>query len=240
MVVAVAALVGPARSWETARPSAAAVALADEATMTDTGKDLFYSNHPQLLDATHFPGHCPKGSGGCYSAATASIVVYQPTDERLHDEVITTAVHEMLHAAYASLSPADRHDVDQLLTSAVATLSPDDPTLLQIDGSVALDDHEQSRSTEQFAYIGTQVTQVDPRLDKVYARFLADRQSVVRAYTSTTTLLVTMSAQLSAQQQILAQMEAEGRTEEAATQRAVVDSLTDDLATLQSQMSPTG
>ena len=226
-----------ASPWATTSPPADVAALADEATMTDTGKDLFYGNDPRLLGAADFSGQCPPQASGCYNPALASIVVYQPADERLHGWVVTIATHEMLHAAYESLSPDDRRDVDALLTATVATLSPADPTLAQIDASVG--DHEQSRATEQFAYVGTQVPQVDPRLEEVYARFLDDRQAVVAAYTSTVRLLSTMAAEISVQQQVLAQLEADGPAAEAAAQRSLVDSLLADLGTLQDQLELT-
>ena len=221
--------------WATAHPPADVAALADEATMTDAGRDLFYHNDPQLLDAADFPGRCPAHASGCYNRALSSIVVYEPADDRLHGWVVTTAAHEMLHAAYDSLSPSDRRDVDQLLASAVATLSPDNPVLAQIDASVG--DHEQSRSTEQFAYLGTEAPTLDPRLEEVYARFLADRQTVVSAYLYTATTLATMATELQYRQQSLTQLETEGRTAEAAEQRSAVSYLSDDLAMLQNQLT---
>ncbi|MCL2090950.1 MAG: hypothetical protein FWH11_06975 [Micrococcales bacterium] len=224
--------------WATTSPTADVVALADEATMTDTGKKMFFGNDPRLLDADDFPGQCPPHAAGCYDPAVGSIVVYQPADERLHGWVVTAATHEMLHAAYDSLSPSDRDAVAALLAATVATLSPDDPTLAQIDASVG--DREQIRTTEQFAYIGTQVTQVDPRLEDVYARFLDDRQVVVDAYTTTTTLLSDMAIQLIAQQQILVYMEAEGSAADIAAQRTVVDSLSADVTLLRDQLAVAG
>lgn len=224
--------------WAAAAPSADVVALADEATMTAAGRDLFYDHEPRLLGATDYSGRCPQGAVGCYSAAATSIVVYEPADERLHGWVVTVAAHEMLHAAYDSLNPTDRREVDALLAETVAALGPDDPLLAQVELSVA--DREQARTSEQFAYVGTQVAEIDPRLEEVYAQFLGDRQVVVRAYTSTSTLLVSMTAELAVQQQVLDQLETQGRSVEAAAQRSTVDSLVDDIVTLQAQVALVG
>ncbi len=224
--------------WAAAAPPGDVVELADEATMTAVGRDLFYGQEPRLLDAADYAGRCPQGAVGCYSAAASSIVVYRPDDERLHGWVLTVAVHEMLHAAYDSLSPADRHEVDALLGATVAALDPDDPLLVQVELSVA--GREEARTSEQFAYVGTQLAQVDPRLEAVYARFLDDRQAVVRAYTSTSALLVSMTTQVAAQQQVLDRLEAQGRTVEAAAQRSAVDGLVDDIVTLQAQITLAG
>ncbi len=224
--------------WATASPPADVMALADEATMTETGKDVFFDNDPRLLDADDFPGQCPAHAAGCYNPAVGTIVVYQPADERLHGWVITATTHEMLHAAYDSLSPDDRDGIGALLASAAAALSPDDPVVAQIDASVG--SREEHRATEQFAYLGTQVPHLDPRLEQVYARFLNDRQVVVGSYTATRTLLSDMVVRLATQEQILASMEAEGSASAIATQRAVVESLSADLALLEDQLAVAG
>lgn len=224
--------------WATASPPADVVALADEATMTTSGQDVFFDNDPRLLGADEFPGQCPAHAAGCYNPAAATIVVYEPADERLHGWVVTAATHEMLHAAYDSLSPSDRDDIDTLLASAVATLRSDDPVLAQIEASVG--DSERHRATEQFAYVGTQVASVDPRLEEIYARFLDDRQAVVGSYTATRTLLSDMVAQMIAQEQVLTYLEAKGSAAEIAAQRAVVESLSADLDLLQDQLAVAG
>jgi len=216
----------------TTPPSAQVVALAEEATMTDAGKALFYGTDPEVLDAATFAGRCPAGAVGCYSAT--SIVVYEPADARLHGWVVTVAAHEMLHAAYDSLSPDDRRQVDVLLAATVARLDPDDVLLAQVDASVG--EYEQSRTSEQFAYVGSQLADIDPQLEQVYARFLTDRQAVVHAYTSTSSLLVSMAAQHTTEQHVLELLEAQGRTGDALGQRTVVDSLALDIATLHEQV----
>ncbi|MCL2423641.1 MAG: hypothetical protein FWD11_07100 [Micrococcales bacterium] len=218
-----------------AEPAPQVVALASEATMTELGRALFYAHHPQVLDAAGFAGRCPDGAVGCYSAGATSIVVYEPDDQRLHGWVVTVAAHEMLHAAYSSLDEAERHDVDKLLALTMDALAPDDPLRFQVEASV--DGHEDSRRTEQFAYIGTQVAQVDPRLEAVYARYFADRQVVVGAYTTTGSMLAAMNADLAAQREVLGRLEAQGLTSDAEAQRDRVDVLVEDIGMLQAQIS---
>ncbi len=239
VVVATAVGLGwSASPWAAAAPPTDIVSLADEATMTAVGRDLFFRHEPQLLDAADYAGLCPPGAAGCYSAAATSIVVYRPEDERLHGWMLTVAVHEMLHAAYDSLSVAEHREVEALLAATVAALGPDDPLPVQVELSVA--GREESRASEQFAYVGTQVAHVAPDLEAVYARFLDDRQAVVRAYTSASTFVASMTADLAAQQQILDRLETQGRTAEAATQRAAVDGLVDDVVALQAQITLAG
>ncbi|MCL2848695.1 MAG: hypothetical protein FWE61_01460 [Micrococcales bacterium] len=184
--------VGVAFSWSAApwvHPAASVdvADLASDAAMSPTGRQLFYDNDPQLLGDDGFTDHCPEGSSGCYNAAERSIVVYRYPDQRLRGLVVTAAAHEMLHVAYESLSPAERREVDQLLASVVRSLDPDDPVLEQVAWSVG--DREQVRGTEHFAYVGTQVAYLDPRLEEVYARFFDDRQVVVQTYTTTMRLV---------------------------------------------------
>ncbi|MCL2668661.1 MAG: hypothetical protein FWF02_13345 [Micrococcales bacterium] len=189
VLVAVAVVaVGVAVNWSTApwvHPGGSVDVgdLAQEAAMSSTGQQLFYANDPQVLGDDEFTAHCPEASGGCYDAAARSIVVYRYPDQRMHGLVVTVAAHEMLHAAYETLSPAERSEVDQLLWQVVEALDPDDPLLEQVAWSVG--DREQVRGTEHFAYVGTQVADLAPRLEEVYGRFFDDRQVVVRAYTTT-------------------------------------------------------
>lgn len=96
-----------------------------------------------------------------------------------------------------------------------------------------------SRATEQFAYVGTQLADVDPRLDGIYARFLDDRQVVVASYTATRSVLSDRLLQQMVQEQILASLESEGSAADIAAQRAVVDSLAADVASLQDQLAVT-
>ncbi|MCL2466882.1 MAG: hypothetical protein FWF21_06420 [Micrococcales bacterium] len=235
VVVVVAAVLALWSGRPSSEPDAQVAALAAEATMTQVGQQLFYAHHPQVLDAAEFAGRCPARAVGCYSAGAGSIVVYEPEDERLHGWVVTVASHEMLHAAYDSLDDEDRRAVDALLDVTMAGLGVDDPLRAQVEASV--DGREDTRRTEQFAYIGSQVAGVDPRLEAFYGRFFDDRQAVVHAYTSTGSLLVALNADLAGQREVLKHLQSQGRTSEAVAQRGVVDSLAQDIGTLQTQMS---
>jgi hypothetical protein len=86
-----------------------------------------------------------------------------------------------------------------LLEAEVAALPADHEMRLQIAGSVG--DHPETRPTELFAYVGTQLWRdggLDPRLEAVYARFVADRAALVAVHTGFQVQLATMQAEIQA------------------------------------------
>lgn len=187
-------------------PSAAAVALADAAHFSDEGRRIFYATRPQVLDEAAFAGRCDdvgsahalaaSGFVGCYLPGTDSIVVYQPADPRIAGQAVTTAAHETLHAAWERLSPAEQKDLTPLLEAAATAVPAKDEIHAQIAGSVGT--HPESRPTELFAYLGTQVAGLDPRLEQVYARYFTDRAALVGVYTAVHGGIVRMAAEITA------------------------------------------
>lgn len=201
-----------------APPTAEVVTLADEAHLSDEGREVFYATVPQLLDATAFAGRCTEGHAstpvhaggavGCYLPSTGTIVLYQPTDARLRGFVVETAAHELLHAAWERLTDDERTALEPLLESEVATLAADDPLHEQLAGSVG--DHPENRPTELFAYVGTQVWRdggLAPDLEATYARFVADRAALVAVHDGWEGTLDQLSADLETASQALTDQE---------------------------------
>ncbi len=186
---------GPVGVGPAPRPAAEVAALADDMFLTAAGRDLLYRSRPQLLGAAEFTGACPGASmsdaGGwmgiaCYRSVTrgpyvtASIVVHRPADPRLHGLVVTMTAHELLHGAWQALTPDERDDAGAVLERVVAGIDPADDIHAQIAGSVRT--APESRTSELFAYVGTQVWQpggLDPRLEALYARTIRDREALV-------------------------------------------------------------
>lgn len=189
-------------------PSAEVVAVADAAHLSIEGRELFYGARPELLDATAFAGRCgdghtvrppTDGAVGCFQPATNTIVIYRPPDPRLHGWVVETAAHETLHAAWEQLTSDEQAALVPLLEVEVGGLAVDDPIHQQIAGSVG--GRPQSRPTELFAYVGTQVWRdggLSPELERVYARFITDRAALVAVHTSFRALMEGMSADIQA------------------------------------------
>lgn len=223
-----------------APPSAEVVALADDAHLSEEGRSLFYAASPEVLDAADFAGRCSDAAWrvragaavGCYREGEGSIVLYRPADPRLHPYVVETAAHEMLHAAYAGLTASDQALIGPLLEAELATLPADAPVRSQIDSSVG--SHPESRETELFAYLGTQDPgpggTLDPRLEAVYARFVADRQALVAVHTGWTSMLDAMAADAQAATSAL-----QVRMDGAAQVRAQLDADTSQVEHAQAQ-----
>ncbi|HEY3546681.1 MAG TPA: hypothetical protein VGK17_11420 [Propionicimonas sp.] len=200
---------GPAQA-----PAADIVALADAAHMSTKGRELFYGTQPVVLDAADFAGRCDRGAHatgpgdivtvGCYDEATNSIILYGPPDPRLYPSTVETAAHEMLHAAWAGLTDIEQGVLTPLMEAEVAALPADDPIHAQITSSVG--DDPQSRPSELFAYVGTQVWHdagLPPTLEVAYARVIDDRRALVALHTGLDTMFETMSAQIQAASEAL-------------------------------------
>jgi hypothetical protein len=165
-------------------------AVADEMYLTDEGMAIFAASRPRLADADEVSEACGgEGFHGCYSSSESTrsfdtIVIYQRVPGRIDADTVITAAHELLHAAYMRLDGGERARVDELLETEILRVSPDDPVHEQIAGSLQGD--PTNRSTELFAYLGTQFLPAGgmaPELEAIYSRFIADRAALVRVYT---------------------------------------------------------
>ncbi|WP_345750225.1 hypothetical protein [Microbacterium rhizophilus] len=172
-------------AWE---PTPDVAALLPQMSLTDAGRALFLSTRPELVDVGGVRRLCENAGdtpdagwhvAGCYFGQ-GRIAILRPADPRLAERAVTTAVHELLHAAYASLDAVEQADVGRMLEAAAASLPADAPVHASIAASVG--DDPRSLATERFAYLGSQLRHVpdwDPALENVYARWIADRGAVV-------------------------------------------------------------
>lgn len=178
------------------------LALADAAYMTDEGRAIFYGTHPRIVDRDQVTELCRRtGPGdrdletgqyriaGCYAGdGTGRGMIYlaKPEDPRLYEGLVTTAAHEMLHAAWESLGVREQADLGPILEAEVAALDPADPIHQSIAWSIG-DAPTFTASSELFASLGAAVWRdggMDPRLEDVYSRFISDRAALVAVYGS--------------------------------------------------------
>ena len=100
--------------------------LAESSGMNDRGKKYFYVHDPALLDKAAFTSSCTVGEEtivlGCY-ITNQRIYLYNVDDERLAGVEEVTAAHEMLHAAYDRLSPAEKERTNALLEEAYSRVT---------------------------------------------------------------------------------------------------------------------
>jgi hypothetical protein len=167
--------------------------IANQITLTEEGRQIFEDSRPELLGSAAFRETCdgtPESvddatvTVGCYldrGLADGRIAIFLPSDERLKDQVVVTAGHEFLHAAYARLSESDRAALNPLLEQRWSVVPTDDPIQLSLTSSVG--STAGNRPTEQFAYLGTTVADLfAPELEAFYTRYFVDRHAVVAAY----------------------------------------------------------
>lgn len=160
-------------------PSPEIVSLADQTTMRDKTRRVFYVNHPQLSDKATFRQNCPSGEHsivlGCY-IERRGIYLLDVTDQRLDGVIQVTAAHETLHAEYDRLSSDERARVDAMTDSFFKTLQND-----RIKKTV-----EQYRAkdpsvvpNELHSILATEVRDLSPELEAYYSQYFTNRKQVV-------------------------------------------------------------
>ena len=158
-------------------PEVAALAVA----MSDEGRRLFYGARPKVLDRAEFALVCPETEHGhvlgCYTGN--EIYILRMSRPELLGVMETTAVHEMLHAAYSALSSGERSRVDVWVGDLYAGVTDQD--LRELVASYDISEPGQ-RLNELHSLLPTQLPSLDPRLENHYRRYLALRQRVVAAY----------------------------------------------------------
>jgi len=156
-------------------PSAQVETLADELSLTETGRRIFFATRPQVEQARDFEAHCTVEAEvvlGCYYRGR--IFVYDVTDERLAGTVQATAAHELLHAVYERMGAADQTRIDALIADYVATLPDDDETRAIIDTYPA-DQHDD----EWHSRLATSYETLPAAIERHYAAVFTDRGIVV-------------------------------------------------------------
>lgn len=165
---------------------ATVAALANDDSMTDKARHLFYVNHPDITTGTAFSSHCPAGSEktvvlGCYVGSDNGIYIYQVSDARLNGVEQVTAAHETLHAAYRRLSTSERNRVDAMLLDYYEH----DLTDQRIKDTIAAYKKSEPNDVvnEMHSVFGTEVANLPAPLEQYYKQYFTDRAKVA-AYTA--------------------------------------------------------
>ena len=212
-------------------PPAVASLVSDD-TMTGYAQHLFYLNKPDITTGSDFTSHCPLGTEktivlGCYISSDEGIYLYNVTDPRLQGVVQVTAAHEMLHAAYARLSSAERNKIDGLLENYYVHSLTDQRI------KDTMDAYKQAEPTqlynEMHSVFGTEIATLPPELETYYARYFTDRSRV-------TTYAANYESEFTSRRNQIAQYDAQ-----LATLKQTIDanetSLTEQQANLTAQLA---
>jgi len=164
-------------------PPAEVISLADQTTMTDKTRRLFYVYHPVIEGSVSFNDNCSGGEKtivlGCY-VSNRGIYLFDVKDERLNGIKQVTAAHEVLHAAYDRLSSSERQFVNQQLNDSYS----------QLDNQRITETIESYRSAgadvnnELHSILATELPTLTPELETYYARYFTDRQAIVKYSTN--------------------------------------------------------
>ena len=201
----------------TTEPLPADVAdLAAATTMTERARRIFLAARPAIEDAPTFAGHCgvdsPTDGGGsrthtagCFVAGRIHLLA--PDRAEARGLLYVVAAHELLHAVYSSLGPAERARIDAELEAARPGNVRLEERLKPYAGLPTL-------TNEIHSILGSEFDGLSPALEAHYAQYFSDRSAVVAA-----------------RQRTLG-----AREEEIARLRAEVDDLDDRIETLRATM----
>lgn len=168
-------------------PSAEVVRLADQTTMTDEGRQIFYTTHPLVTGKDDFNAHCRQGNTseysivlGCYVSTGrlyGDVYLYDIDEQRLEGIKQVTAAHEMLHAAYERLSTKERERIDALLLQTYRDLPEG-----RIKETIAQYEENDPASVpgELHSILGTELDSLPAELEDYYRQYFSDRKAIVR------------------------------------------------------------
>ena len=158
--------------------------LATTTTMTERGRRIFLAASPAIEDAATFAVNCgvdnqaDSGSEprthtqGCYVAGRIHLL--SPDRPEARELLYVVAAHELLHAVYAFLGPAERSRIDAELQAARPGNQRLEERLKPYGSSPTL-------INEVHSILGSEFESLSPTLEANYAQFFTDRASVVAA-----------------------------------------------------------
>ncbi len=167
---------------QTFNPPADIAQLVNQATMTDYAKQIFYSAGPVIdTDRKVFEQHClaPLSSTtvelGCYTSDNR-IYLLNISNPQLQKEMVVTAAHEMLHAAYAKLSPADQSTIDSEVEAEFPQVRNKNLALELRQYKIT---EPGQRNNELHSIIGSEYSPISSSLENYYSKYFTNRSQVV-------------------------------------------------------------
>lgn len=189
-------------------PSSELEGYVERSTMTPLGEFLFYASSPVVQSKAAFDAVCSNdeegvGTLGCYLPSTGAIHLYDITDDRLAGMEEVIAAHEMLHAAWARMGVDEAAAIAPLLEEQAAALQADPRFAERMEFYARSEPGE--RLNELHSILGTEVAELDPRLELHYADLFADRQALVALHTASNQVFVDIERQAD---ELVAQLDA--------------------------------
>jgi hypothetical protein len=152
------------------------------ATLTDQARRTFLAADPAVEDLATFTRNCGVDSSaassggtrthtqGCYVAGRIHLLAPDRADA--HDLLYVVAAHELLHAVYAALAPAERAAIDAQMEAARAGNDRLEERLKPYGTTPALDN-------EIHSILGSEFDGLSPALEAHYALYFTNRAALV-------------------------------------------------------------
>ncbi len=204
------------REWYVLRqysPPAEVSRLADQTTMTDDARRVFYLNRPQVLEASEFNQSCAGAGGeqtivlGCYHSPQRGIFVFRVDEPELKGIEQVTAAHEMLHAAYDRLGRRERSRVDALLIDYYENELKDERLLRVMELYKASEPTE--LANEMHSIFGTEISELPEELEIHYSKYFTNRKAVAAFADSYQSAFTTRQKQVAQYDTELTQLESQ-------------------------------
>lgn len=162
------------------QPNTEVASLVQRSGMNRNGEFYFYASRPAIEPAGKFNQECDRKEAGtailgCYNGQY--IYIYDVTNEKLDGIKEVTAAHEMLHATYIRLGDTEKKRVDALVEQEYGKLKNNSEFAARMAFYARTEPGE--RDNELHSVIGTEVANIDPRLEAHYKNYFTDRSKVV-------------------------------------------------------------
>ena len=166
--------------------------------LTAAGERIFLASQPELGPPEDFNRWCSGVEHsehshvlGCFSHS--EIYLFDVTDERLDGIVEVTAAHELLHAAYARMSPREQDELGTALNAEYERIVQASPRLAE-RMSVYDDLSSRAFTNELHSILGTEVMVLSDALEEHYAQWFQDRRQIVQLHERVSTVFSDLQA----------------------------------------------
>lgn len=162
--------------WHAQRydPPADIAKLAEDAGMSERGKQLFFRFSPQLVSEEQLAEICSGDKLGCVEGRSLYLLQFRNGEE--YNRTIVSAAHEMLHVAYSRLLEQEKKRLEDLLDKELRK-----PTAAEVIKQLTAYP-EADYFNEAHSFIGSEIPAVDAELEAHYRQYFADRLKTTEAF----------------------------------------------------------
>lgn len=169
-------------SANTYNPSPEISAIESRIKLTDGAKNVFRASRPSLESREAFNDHCDSYNAevsilGCYT--NGHIYLYNITSSELNGVIESTAAHELLHAEWERMSPAEKADISAAINNVY-----NDPKYHNLLAEDLATYDESERIEELHSRVGTEIADLPDVLESYYAKYFENQDLVVDFYNS--------------------------------------------------------